>query len=33
MRSSMHIDNRGKDILILGNRPTQELNHTLAAET
>ena len=31
--SSVHIDNKGKDILILGERPTQGLNDTtLAAE-
>ena len=29
----MHIDKKGKDILILGKRPTQGLNHTLTAET
>ena len=28
----MHIDNKEKDILILGKGPTQGLNHTLAAE-
>ena len=33
MSSSVHIDNRGKDILILGKGPTQGLNHTLSAET
>ena len=32
MSSSAHIDNKGKDILILGKRITQGLNHTLAAE-
>ena len=32
MNSSVHIDNRGKDILILGKGPTQVLNHTLTAE-
>ena len=26
--SSVHIDNKGKDILILGERPTQGLNDT-----
>ena len=31
--SSEHIDNKGKDILILGKGPTQGLNHTLTAET
>ena len=33
MNSSVHIDNRGKDILILGKGPTQILKHTLTAET
>ena len=33
MSSSVHIDNKEKDILILGKGPTQRLNHTLAAET
>ena len=33
MSSSMHIDNRRKDILILGTGPTQGLHHTLTAET
>ena len=33
MRSSVHIDNEGKYILILGKGPTQGLNHTLIAET
>ena len=28
MSSSGHIDNREKDILILGKRPTQELDGT-----
>ena len=32
MSSSVHINNEGKDILILGKGPTKELNHTLAAE-
>ena len=32
MSSSTKIDNRKKDILILGNGPTQELEHTLSAE-
>ena len=27
-----HIDNKKKDILIIGNRPTQGLEHTLTAE-
>ena len=33
MSSSVHTDNKGKDILILGKGPTQRLNHMLAAET
>ena len=32
MTSSVHVDNRGKNILILGKGPTQGLNHTLTAE-
>ena len=32
MKSSSHIDNKKKDILILGIGPTQGLEHTLAAE-
>ena len=32
MNSSVHIDNRKKDILILGDGPTQRLDHTLTAE-
>ena len=28
MSSSVHIDNKGKDILILGKRPTQRLDDT-----
>ena len=33
MSSSVHVDNKGKDILILGEGPTQELNDmTLTAE-
>ena len=32
MSSSTKTDNRKKDILILGNKPTQELEHTLSAE-
>ena len=32
MSSSLHIDNKKKDILILGKGPTQGLEHTLAAE-
>ena len=30
--SSVHIDNKKKDILVLGKRPTQGLEHTLNAE-
>ena len=33
MSSSVHIDNKVKDILIFSKGPTQGLNHTLAAET
>ena len=33
MSSSVHIDNKRKDTLILGKGPTQGLNHILAAET
>ena len=34
MSSSVHIDNKGKDILILGKCPTQGLDDTtLTAET
>ena len=33
MSSSVHIDNKRKDTLILGKGPTQELNHILTAET
>ena len=33
MSSSVHIDSKGKDILILGKVPTQGSNHTLTAET
>ena len=29
--SSAHIDNKKKDILVLGIGPTQELEHTLTA--
>ena len=29
---SVHIDNKKKDILVLGKRPTQGLQHTLTAE-
>ena len=32
MSSSAHIDNNKKDILVLGKRPTQELEYTLTAE-
>ena len=32
MSSSAHIDNKKKDILILGKEPTQGLEHTLTAE-
>ena len=32
MSSSSHINNKKKDILILGKGPTQRLKHTLAAE-
>ena len=32
MTSSLHIDNKKKDTLILGKGPTQGLEHTLAAE-
>ena len=32
MNSSAKIDNRKKDILILGKEPTQGLEHTLSAE-
>ena len=32
MSSSTRIDNRKKDILILGKGPTQRLEHTLSAE-
>ena len=33
MSLSVHIDNKGNNILILGKGPTQGLNHMLAAET
>ena len=33
MSSSVHIDNRGKDILILDKGPTKGLNNTLTAES
>ena len=32
MSTSIHIDNKGKDILVLGRGPTQGLESTLAAE-
>ena len=32
MNSSIHVDNKGKDILILGVGPTQGLEHTLSQE-
>ena len=32
MFSSIHLDNKQKDILILGKGPTQRLEHTLTAE-
>ena len=32
MSSSAHVDNKKKDILILGKRSTQGLEHTLTAE-
>ena len=32
MSPSAHIDNKKKDILVLGKRPTQVLEHTLTAE-
>ena len=32
MSTSIHIDNKGKDILVLGKGPTQELESTLTAE-
>ena len=32
MSFSAHIDNEKKDILVLGKRPTQGLEHTLTAE-
>ena len=33
MSSSAHIDNKKKDVLVLGKGPTQGLEHTLTAET
>ena len=32
MSSSVHDDNKKKDILVLGKGPTQRLEHTLTAE-
>ena len=32
MSSSVHVDNKNKDILVLGKGPTQGLKHTLTAE-
>ena len=32
INSSTHIDNKKKDILVLGKRPTQGLEHKLTAE-
>ena len=32
MSSSAHIDDKKKDILVLGRGPTQELKHMLTAE-
>ena len=32
MSSSVHIDNKKKDTLILGKGPTQGLEHSLTAE-
>ena len=32
MRTSIHIDNKKKDILVIGRGPTQELESTLTAE-
>ena len=32
MSSSAHVDNKKKDKLVFGNRPTQGLEHTLTAE-
>ena len=32
MSSSAHIDNKKKDILVLGKGPTQRLEHTFTAE-
>ena len=32
MSSSVHVDNKKKNILVLGKGPTQGLEHTLTAE-
>ena len=32
MSSSVHVDNKKKDILILGKGPTHGIEHTLTAE-
>ena len=32
MSSTVHIDNKGKDMLVLGKGPTQGLESTLTAE-
>ena len=32
MSSSVHVDNKKKDMLILGKGPTQRLEHTLTGE-
>ena len=32
MRSSAHIDNKKKDVLVLGKGPMQSLEHTLTTE-
>ena len=32
MNSSLHFYNKKKDLLVLGKRPTQGLEHTLTAE-
>ena len=32
MSSTIHIDNKGKDILVLGKGPTQGRENTLTAE-
>ena len=33
MNSSAHIDNKKKDMLVLGKGPTRRFEHTLTAET